>query len=94
MIKKIVVQHVTQKLSEWYKQNLTGYLSSLPDNAQASACIDKINRGYVGVIDIEISQTHFMAKAIKKDPCELISTLLNDIYRQMNDLKSGRYFAS
>ena len=94
MIKKIVAQHVTKKLSRWYEQNLKSYLSTLPAEARASASLDKINRGYVGVIDIEISHVHFMAKGIEKDPCELMSLLLTDIYKQITDWKTGRYLAS
>ncbi len=94
MIKKLIAQHVDKKLSKWYEKSLSSYLQTLPDEAQACACIDKISRGYVGVIDIEIADTHFMAKAIKRDPCELMSTLLTEIYQQVTDWKTGRYFAS
>ena len=94
MIKKLVANHVDQNLTKWYEKSLVGYLATLPDEAQASACIDKINRGYVGVIDIELADGHFIAKAIKKDPCDLMATLLTEIYQQVIDWKTGRYFAS
>ena len=83
MIKKIISNHVDRKITNWYEATLSSFLKNLPDEVAALISIDKITRGYVAVVDIELQKIHFMAKAIRKDPIELMSILLSEIYDQM-----------
>ncbi|MDZ4678537.1 MAG: hypothetical protein SGI74_13650 [Oligoflexia bacterium] len=73
-----------------YERHLDDLLESAPSDASASSKISKIKKGYEGIIDICSSQGHFVAKAICKEPQEVVLALFGQIQSQLRDWQNNR----
>jgi hypothetical protein len=87
VIQKLVINGMSDEFKDAYLSKLSAFLEMAPEDAKTRSLIQKLRKGYVGVLDISSKEGHFLAKATCKDPNDLIFSLLVQIFRQITTTK-------
>lgn len=85
---------MSEEFKDEYLNKLTDLLALAPNDAQTCSLIQKLQKGYLGVLDISSKEGHYLAKATCKDPKDLVYSLLTQVFKQItNKAKQKTYYA-
>jgi len=91
MIYQMNLRGLEEGFKEFYQHTLDGLLDQVPEDASISSSIRKVNKSYVGLLNIFSTGGRFVAKALGKSPQDTVNSLVKQIQEQIRAWHRTRF---
>lgn len=91
MIHQLVIREVSDDFKKAFKSGLDNLNEQAPSDSSICTKIEKLKKGYQGVLEVFSSQGRFTASAFDLNPTNVAVSLFSQIYKQITSWKKQRF---